>query len=156
MCIQYNAKYVCVTLSWWASRGVRPLCPICWVTSKTTAFSEHLTKSSPHPPWPTSGDSAVSWQLLRLACGQVMCQRHLSHLQAKDSPVSNSQRNNHLPGPFFQPKTASNKHLLNLMRYVDYRHKLFNNLSACRHHPGILLIAQGKEQHIGPTLSKVR
>lgn len=114
------------------------------------------TLPSLHPPWPMPGGSVAGWQLFRLACGQVMCQRHLSHLQARDSPVSNSQRNNHLPDPFFQPKTVSNKHLLNLMRRVDYRHEQFNNLSACRHRPGILLIAQGKEQHIGPALSKVR
>lgn len=49
----------------------------------------------------------VSWQLLRQACGQVTRQRHLSHLQAEDSPMNNSERKNHLRGPFFQPRALS-------------------------------------------------
>lgn len=53
------------------------------------------------------GDFTVSQQLVRLACCQVMCQIHLSHLQAEDSPMNNSERNNHLHGPFSQPQALS-------------------------------------------------
>lgn len=104
-------------------------------------------------------DFAVSRQLLRPARGQVACQRHLSHLQAGDSPMNNSERNNH--GLFFSAQgSVSNKHPLNLVRLVGYRINNFkiivHSMHAGRHHPVILHTAKGKKQPAGPTLSQIR
>lgn len=109
MPIWHNAKSLCVfscpgrldmmSDPWWASEPGQPF--FCTSLGKVSILP------SLHPPEPTPGDFTVSQQLLRLACGQVMCQIHLSHLQAEDSPMNNSERNNHLHGPFSQPQVLS-------------------------------------------------